>query len=120
MATEREPNSALARAVSQANLSNTSLAARVRAEAARRGIAAAPDHVAVRRWMDGMRPHDDTIRCIVAVLSAKLGHEVTPEQIGFELKRRPVTTHAVADGARYPADAEAAVSLLDTLASADM
>jgi hypothetical protein len=70
--------------------------------------------------MDGMRPHDDTIRCIVAVLSAKLGREVAPEQIGFELKRRPMANDAVADGARYPADALTAVSLLDTLASADM
>lgn len=70
--------------------------------------------------MDGMRPHDDTIRCIVAVLSAKLGREVKPEQIGFELKRRPMASDAVADAARYPADAAAAVSLLDTLASADM
>jgi hypothetical protein len=120
VATEREPNTALARAVSQAGLSNTSLAARVRAEAARRGITAAPDHVAVRRWLDGMRPHDDTIRCIVAVLSAKLGREIKPEQIGYELKRRPMASDAIADGARYPADAATAISLLDTLASADM
>jgi hypothetical protein len=70
--------------------------------------------------MDGMRPHDDTIRCIVAVLSAKLGREVKPEEIGFELKRRPMAIDAVADGARYPADTATAVSLLDTLASADM
>jgi hypothetical protein len=117
---EREPNSALARVVSQAGFSNTSLAARVRAEAARRGITASTDHVAVKRWMDGMRPHDDTIRCIVAVLSAKLGREVKPEQIGFELKRRQMASDAIADGARYPADAATAVSLLDTLASADM
>lgn len=120
MATERDPNSALARAVSQANFSNTSLAAKVRAEAARRGIRASPDHVAVRRWMDGMRPHDDTIRCIVAVLSAKLGREVKPEQIGFELKRHPMASDAIADGARYPADAVTAISLLDTLASVDI
>lgn len=120
MATEREPNSALARVVSQAGFSNTSLAARVKAEAARRGITASTDHVAVRRWLDGVRPHDDTIRCIVAVLSAKLGREVKPEEIGFELKRRPMASDAVADGARYPADAATAVSLLDTLASADM
>jgi tetratricopeptide (TPR) repeat protein len=120
MATEKEPNGALAHVVSQAGFSNTSLAARVRAEAKRRGIAASPDHVAVRRWLDGMRPHDDTIRCIMAVLSAKLGREVPPEEIGFELRRRPIPGDAMADGARYPADAGAAVMLLDTLASADM
>ena len=120
MTTEREPNSALARVVSQAGFSNTSLAARVKAEAGRRGITASPDHVAVRRWIDGMRPHDDTIRCIVAVLSAKLGREVTPKEIGFELRRRPMASDAVADGARYPVEAATAVSLLDSLAIADM
>jgi hypothetical protein len=118
--TNREPNNALAYVVSQAGFSNTSLAARVQAEAARRGVKALPDHVAVKRWMDGVRPHDDTVRCIAAVLSAKLGREVRPEHIGFELKHHPRASDAVADGARYPADAAAAVSLLDTLASADM
>lgn len=120
MATEKEPNSALARVVSQAGFSNTSLAARVRAEAKRRGITATPDHVAVKRWLDGMRPHDETIRCIVAVLSAKLAREVRPEEIGFELRRRSTPGDAVADGARYPADARTAVTLLDSLASGDI
>jgi tetratricopeptide (TPR) repeat protein len=76
--------------------------------------------VDVKRWLDGVRPHDDTIRCIVAVLSAKLGREVTPEEIGLELRRRPVAIDAVTDSARYPAETATAVSLLDTLANADM
>ena len=67
-----------------------------------------------------MRPHDETIRCIVAVLSAKLAREVRPEEIGFELKRRSTPGDAVADGARYPADARTAVTLLDSLASGDI
>lgn len=120
MATEKEPNGALARVVAQAGLSNTSLAARVSVEARRRGIRATPDHVSVKRWLEGMRPHDETIRCVAAVLSAKLGREISPAEIGFELKRRPIPGEAVADSARYPAEASTAVALLDNLASADM
>jgi hypothetical protein len=120
MGAEREPNTALAHVVSQAGFSNKSLAARVKTEAQRRGVPAATDHVAVGRWLDGMRPRDETIRCVVAVLSAKLGREVPPEEIGFELRRRPMPGDAVADGARYPADVSTAVMLLDALASADM
>jgi transcriptional regulator with XRE-family HTH domain len=55
-----------------------------------------------------------------AVLPASLGRGVKQEQAGFELKRAPVAGDAVADGARYPDGAAAAVSLLDTLAGADM
>lgn len=120
MSTQRDPNSALARLISEAGFSNTSLASRVKTEAARRGLSIAADHVAVRRWIDGQRPHDDTIRCIVAVLSSKLGREVSPADIGFELRRRPMPGDALADSARYPGSANTAVTLLDSLASADM
>jgi hypothetical protein len=54
------------------------------------------------------------------VLSAKLGRKVAPDEIGLQLRRRPVTIDAVTDSARYPAETATAVSLLDTLASADM
>ena len=86
MTVEKDPNRALARVVAQAGMSNTSLASRIRVEAKRRGIDASPDHVSVKRWLDGTRPHDDTIRCIAAVLSAKLGREVSFAEIGYEVK----------------------------------
>ncbi len=120
MTVEKEPNTALARLVTQAGMSNTSLASRVRAEAKRRGVDASPDHVSVKRWLDGTRPHDDTIRCIAAVLSAKLGREVSFVEIGYEVKPQRSHSDVVEDGARYPAESARAVELLDTLTSADM
>ena len=101
-------------------MSNTGLASRVRVEAKRRGIDASPDHVSVKRWLDGTRPHDDTIRCIAAVLSAKLGREVSFAEIGNKLKPQSGRNDVVEDGACYPAESARAVELLDTLTSADM
>ena len=120
MTLEKEPNRALVRVVAQAGMSNTGLASRVRVEARRRGIDASPDHVSVKRWLDGTRPHDDTIRCIAAVLSAKLGREVSFAEIGYEVKPQRSQNDIVEDGARYPVESARAVELLDTLTSADM
>ena len=120
MTVEKEPNKALARVIAQAGMSNTGLASRVRAEAKRRGIDASPDHVSVNRWLKGTRPHDDTIRCIAAVLSAKLGREVSFAEIGYELKPQSARNDVVEDGALYPAESARAVELLDTLTCADM
>ena len=101
---EKEPNRALVRVVAQAGMSNKGLASRIRAEAKRRGIDASPDHVSVKRWLDGTRPHDDTIRCIAAVLSAKLGREVSFAEIGYEVKPQRSQNDVVEDSARYPAE----------------
>jgi len=117
---EKEPNRALVRVVAQAGMSNTGLASRIRVEAKRRGIDASPDHVSVKRWLDGTRPHDDTIRCIAAVLSAKLGREVSFAEIGYEVKPQRSQNDVVEDSARYPAESARAVELLDTLTSADI
>jgi tetratricopeptide (TPR) repeat protein len=117
---EKEPNRALVRVVTQAGMSNTSLASRVRVEARQRGIDASPDHVSVKRWLDGSRPHDDTIRCIAAVLSAKLGREISFAEIGYEVTPQRSQIDVVEDGALYPAEAARAVELLDTLTSADI
>ena len=120
MTLEKEPNRALVRLVAHAGMSNTGLASRIRVEAKRRGIDASPDHVSVKRWLDGTRPHDDTIRCISAVLSAKLGREVSFAEIGYEVKQQHPQNDIVEDGARYPAESARAVELLDTLTNADM
>ena len=120
MTLEKEPNRALVRVVAQAGMSNKGLASRIRVEAKRRGIDASPDHVSVKRWLDGTRPHDDTIRCIAAVLSAKLGREVSFAEIGYEVKPQRSQNDVVEDSARYPAESARAVELLDTLTSADI
>ena len=120
MTSGKEPNRALVRVIAHAGMSNTGLASRIRVEAKRRGIDASPDHVSVKRWLDGTRPHDDTIRCIAAVLSAKLGREVSFAEIGYEVQQQHAEIDIVEDGARYPAESARAVELLDTLTNADM
>ncbi|OLF17409.1 hypothetical protein [Actinophytocola xanthii] len=105
----------------EASISNKGLAARVRAEAEKSGLVLSTDHVAVRRWLNGVQPHADTIPCIAAALSAKLGRAVTPADIGFE-SRGPVAEGVgdVDDSTEYPAEPEQAVDTLDSLTTADL
>jgi len=104
----------------QAGVSNKGLATRVRAEAVKTGYDISPDHVSVRRWLDGVRPHHDTIRCIAAALGAKLGRKVTFAEIGFDSVVEVAEVDLVDDGAQYSPQSEQAVDLLATLTSADL
>jgi len=104
----------------QSGVSNKGLATRVRAEAAKTGHDISPDHVSVRRWLDGVRPHDDTIRCIAAALGTKLGRKVTFAEIGFDSVVEGVEVDLVDDGAQYVPQSEQAVDLLAALTSADL
>lgn len=115
----REPNRLLAAVMEEAGISNKSLATRVRAEAEKIGLTVSTDHVAVRRWLDGVRPHADTIPCIASALSAKLGRKITTVEIGFDLESAP-ESGGVDEGALYPERSDQAVDALDTLTSADM
>lgn len=117
---KRGPNRLLAAVMQEAAISNKGLAARVRAEADKTNLAISPDHVSVRRWLDGVRPHDDTIRCIAAALSVKLGRRVTPADIGFEAPQLVPEDDVVADAARYPAKPEQAVHVMAELTTADL
>src|SRR5947209_3923892 len=120
MRTQREPNRLLAAVMDQAGLSNKGLATRVRAEAVKIGHDISPDHVSVRRWLDGMRPQQDTIRCIAATLSAKLNRRVTFAEIGFDSAVEVAEGELIDDGARYAPCSDQAVDLLATLTSADL
>lgn len=104
----------------QAGVSNKGLATRVRAEAAKTGHDISPDHVSVRRWLDGVRPHQDTIRCIAAALGGKLGRKVTFAEIGFDSVIEVAEVDLVDDGAQYPPESGRAVDLLASLTSADL
>jgi hypothetical protein len=117
---KREPNTLLAAVMREAGVSNKGLATRVRAEAAKSGHDISPDHVSVRRWLDGVRPHHDTIRCIAAALGAKLCRTVTVAEIGFDSVVEVAEVDVLNDGAQYPARSEHAVDLLATLTSADL
>lgn len=104
----------------EAGVSNKGLATRVRAQAEKDNVAISPDHVSIRRWLDGVRPHDDTIRCIAAALGAKLGRTVSFAEIGFDAPRADPETEVLQDGARYPEQPDRAVDLLADLTSADL
>jgi hypothetical protein len=104
----------------ESGISNKGLASRVRAEAEKAGHAISPDHVSVRRWLDGVRPHDDTVRCIAAALGAKLGRKLSFAEIGFELPHVATEADVVQDGAQYPPKPEQAVDVLADLTSADL
>jgi tetratricopeptide (TPR) repeat protein len=101
-------------------VSNKGLATRVRAEAAKTGHDISPDHVSVRRWLDGVRPHDETIRCIAAALGTKLGRKVTFAEIGFDSVVEVAEVDLVDNGAQYVPQSEQAVDLLAALTSADL
>lgn len=117
---KREPNELLAAVMQEAGLSNKAFAARVRAEANRAGLAISPDHVSVRRWLDGVRPHEDTVRCIAAALSGKLGRKLTFAELGFAVPDTVSEADTVEDSAQYPAKPEQAVDVLADLTSADL
>lgn len=116
----REPNRLLAAVLEEAGVSNKGLAVRVRAEADKIGVTVSTDHVAVRRWLNGVRPHADTIQCIAAALSAKLGRKITPVEIGFDLEDGGQEGDGVDDSATYPDGYGQAVDALDSLTSADL
>jgi hypothetical protein len=117
---KREPNRLLAAVMHEAGISNKGLAARVRVEAEKAGHAISPDHVSVRRWLDGVRPHDDTVRCIAAALSAKLGRKLSFADLGFDAPEIATESDVVEDSAQYPAKPEQAVDVMADLTSADL
>jgi hypothetical protein len=104
----------------QAGVSNKGLATRVHAEALSIGLDISPDHVSVRRWLDGVRPHQDTIRCIAAALGAKLNRRVTYAEIGFDSVAEVAESGLIEDGAQYAPCSEQAIDLLACLTSADI
>jgi len=118
--TQREPNQLLAAVMQQAGVSNKGLATRVRAEALKIGLDISPDHVSVRRWLDGMRPQQGTIRCIAAALGAKLNRRVTCAEIGFDSVVEAAESGLIEDGAQYAPCSEQAIDRLASLASADI
>src|SRR4051794_7387216 len=114
VATNKQPNRRLAAVMELASVTNKGLAARVVA----RGVRC--DHTYVRRWLDGSRPSDDTVRCVAAVLSVKLGRVVTFEEIGFEPTQGDAGLDALHSGAHYSPDSSRAVDILEALTEADL
>jgi hypothetical protein len=74
----------------------------------------------VRRWLDGVRPHDDTVRCIAVVLSTKLGRKLTFAELGFAAPKSLTEPDVIGESEQYPAKPEQAVDVLADLTSADL
>lgn len=131
MGGKAQPNALLAALVKEAGFSHKGFAARVRAEAARIDHKASPDHVAVSRWLAGAVPHETTIRCIVAVLSAKLGRQLTNADLGFgkaasspppdsEAHSVDESSALADDSTQYPARVEQVPEVMDRLTDGDL
>ncbi|WP_329789147.1 hypothetical protein V1227_33035 [Lentzea sp. DG1S-22] len=120
MTGNNEPNKLLAAVMSEADMSNKGLAARVRELAQRDGQTISADHVSVRRWLDGTRPKAATQNYIALALGAKLGRRVDLAEIGFNGGLQTVGPDATEHGAEYPPSADAAVDLMSQLTAADL
>ncbi|WP_163547817.1 hypothetical protein [Candidatus Frankia nodulisporulans] len=118
MGAEREPNRRLAAVMAEAGVSNKGLAARVADAARQDGHQISPDHVSVRRWLDGVEPRGKTPHYIALALGSKLGRRLPLEEIGF--RGDPSGSHIPIDEPNYSFDHETAVSSLTTLSVADL
>ncbi|WP_157474367.1 hypothetical protein [Parafrankia sp. EUN1f] len=94
------------------------MAARVAQAAGLDGHDISPDHVSVRRWLDGVQPREATARYIAQVLSSKLGRPVPLEELGFK-PEMPAVAPITHDSA-YPVDSAAAITSLSGLVGADL
>ncbi len=120
VSTRRETNRLLAAVMAEAEMSNKGLAARVRALALQGGHPIAPDHVSVRRWLDGTLPRRRTADFIALALSAKLHRAVTPADLGLDGAQHDAGIGLADDGTRYPDTSGDAVQSLNELAAADL
>lgn len=119
MATRKDPNHRLAAVMAEASISNKGLAARVTDVARRDGHQISPDHVSVRRWLDGVEPRGETPRYIAIALSSKLGRPVHLEEIGFrETQSTDLESHI--GEPTFPSSSNASVDALATLSTADL
>ncbi|MGX1561270.1 sporulation protein [Streptomyces sp. NPDC055506] len=108
----REPNAQLIAVMDEAKVSNKGLAKRMRDAADQRGISLGTTHVSVQRWRDGSGIQPQTAAIMADVLSSKLGHRVSPADLGFFDQSRP----AASDSVGYPSTVPDVLSMLDGLA----
>lgn len=103
-------------------MSHKGLAQRVCDEANLVDLSVSYDHGSVRGWLKGVRPRADTIPCVAAALSRKLGRPVAPPEIGYENEAAadPHQPEIIERGVEYQEDASTAVSILDRLTHADL
>ncbi|MEK8169622.1 hypothetical protein NKH77_06860 [Streptomyces sp. M19] len=110
-------NTALATALKEAGCSYASLALRVNELGRRQGLETNYDKASVTRWLQGGQPRGTTPDLIAAVLSQRLGRELSPAELGFVADRqRPVAARALA----YREDVGETLHTLAELGSTDI
>jgi hypothetical protein len=108
----REPNAHLIAVMTEAGVSNKGLAKRMKDAAAQRGIRLGTTHVSVQRWRDGAGIQPQTAAIMADVLSSKLGHRVTPGDLGFFDHTQSTAPEPVG----YPSTVPDVLSMLDGVA----
>lgn len=89
-------NKALSAALRDTGCSYASLALRVNELGRRQGTDSNYDKASVTRWLNGQQPRGNTPELIAAVLSERLGHAVSPTDLGFlPDQQRPVVGRAL-------------------------
>ncbi len=92
-------NTALAAALKEAGCSYSSLALRINELGRHQGTEPHYDKASVTRWLQGQQPRSGTPELIAAVLSERLGHPVSPADLGFPAEQqRPVVGRALVYG----------------------
>jgi len=81
--TTRTPNHQLRDLVAESGLTYQALAKAVRAVAAECGVALRTNKSAVEHWISGVTPRGDTGRYLAVALSRRLGHLLTPADLGL-------------------------------------
>ncbi|MFE5819048.1 sporulation protein [Streptomyces sp. NPDC056479] len=105
----REPNAHLIAVMDAAKVSNKGLAKRMTDEAAQRGMDLGTTHVAVKRWREGAGIRPQTAALMADVLSAKLGHRITPGDLGFFDHTKSTAPEPIG----YPSTVPDLLSMLD-------
>ncbi|MFI6587640.1 transcriptional regulator [Embleya sp. NPDC050493] len=80
------PNHLLAAVLDDSGMSRAGLAQRVNDLAATSGLALRYDHTSVGRWLKGQRPRSRSIELVCAVLSERLGREITPQDVDLDTR----------------------------------
>jgi tetratricopeptide (TPR) repeat protein len=110
-------NKALAAALRDAGCSYASLALRVNELGRCQGTDSNYDKASVTRWLNGQQPRGNTPELIAAVLSERLGHAVSPTDLGFlPDQQRPVAGRALV----YREDLAETLHTLAELGSTDI
>ncbi|GGX76018.1 hypothetical protein GCM10010358_33020 [Streptomyces minutiscleroticus] len=110
-------NKALAAALKDAGCSYASLALRVNELGRNQGVDTAYDKASVTRWLQGQQPRGTAPQLIAAVLSERLGRELSPADLGFAPEpQRPVAGRALV----YGDDVAETLHILAELGSADI